>query len=495
MEANPLPEIVVCRPDKGCWAFVVIFGFVGLLMPLLALFAAPHDATLWCMTGLAFASFGVPAVLFAIWIVRGYVIADNAGLRCRGLGGWRTTPWDGISDYCEKVPSAKSHSRWYVVEVQCGKLTLRGDYWSKADVMCAVIAQRSTAARAKKWAVLGTRPELDWPRTFDYDNAENRSTKVFIRVTALFFAGLAVWLVTQSCRNFSLGLGWGLASVGLALLLGMALLLFVSFPLLMVQDTERRRTQSIMVSHEGLLYSDGGQRITMLWEEIADYSLKGFGIWQSISQYHIGGRKNAIIFTPAIHESHILKSIISDNAVNVPAKSWYASYDDVLGGKASRWSSGSEGVGERVYHYRSRSLRAMLLFPTVLAFVPLLLVPLASMGLMPKPNWVPDTLFCGFALWGWWRYSVAHIQVDASGITQRAIFGHRRLRWEQVEYFYMSGSDGPFTFGNVVGAGTRIRFWIGIADLEELKAEIARRAVNSRSRTWDEAGLTAAQDG
>ena len=86
------------------------------------------------------------------------------------------------------------------------------------------------------------------------------------------------------------------------------------------------------------------------------------------------------------------------------------------------------------------------------------------------------------------------IQVDASGITQRAIFGPRRLRWEQVERFYISGGDA-FKFGNVVGAGTRIRFWIGIADLEELKAEIARRAVNSRNRTWDEAGLAAAQDG
>ena len=89
---------------------------------------------------------------------------------------------------------------------------------------------------------------------------------------------------------------------------------------------------------------------------------------------------------------------------------------------------------------------------------------------------------------------MASIQVDASGITQRAIFGPRRLRWEQVERFYISGGDA-FKFGNVVGAGTRIRFWIGIADLEELKAEIARRAVNSRNRTWDEAGLAAAQDG
>jgi hypothetical protein len=35
-----------------------------------------------------------------------------------------------------------------------------------------------------------------------------------------------------------------------------------------------------------------------------------------------------------------------------------------------------------------------------------------------------------------------------------------------------------------------IRFWIGIADVEELKAEIARRAVNSRNRTWDEAEAT-----
>ncbi len=33
---------------------------------------------------------------------------------------------------------------------------------------------------------------------------------------------------------------------------------------------------------------------------------------------------------------------------------------------------------------------------------------------------------------------------------------------------------------------TRLRFWYGVADLVELKDEIQRRAVNSRTREWNE---------
>ena len=89
-------------------------------------------------------------------------------------------------------------------------------------------------------------------------------------------------------------------------------------------------------------------------------------------------------------------------------------------------------------------------------------------------------------------YDTAWIKTDSLGITQHTLGVCRFLRWEQVERFHMSG-DALFKFGNVVGAGTRIRFWIGIADLEELKAEIARRAVNSRNRTWDEAETPGSQ--
>ena len=63
-------------------------------------------------------------------------------------------------------------------------------------------------------------------------------------------------------------------------------------------------------------------------------------------------------------------------------------------------------------------------------------------------------------------------------------FGKKSIAWDDVTRFYMSAGssqryDEGGLYGNVVGRNTHIRFWIGIADAEELKAEIARRAVNA----------------
>jgi hypothetical protein len=41
------------------------------------------------------------------------------------------------------------------------------------------------------------------------------------------------------------------------------------------------------------------------------------------------------------------------------------------------------------------------------------------------------------------------------------------------------------TFGIVSGGRGRIRFWYGIGAVDELKDEIARRAINSRTKGWD----------
>ena len=112
----------------------------------------------------------------------------------------------------------------------------------------------------------------------------------------------------------------------------------------------------------------------------------------------------------------------------------------------------------------------------------------AGMGVKDDPMFVSimATLMGGSILWAIWRYHQASIGIDGDGITQNVAFCRRFLRWDQVERFFKSGGDA-YMFGNVVGAGTRIRFWTGIADVEELKDEVARRAVNSRNQTWDEA--------
>jgi len=86
-------------------------------------------------------------------------------------------------------------------------------------------------------------------------------------------------------------------------------------------------------------------------------------------------------------------------------------------------------------------------------------------------------------LWAWWRNFHASVRISRRGIAQFTPFGRRFIPWTEVREYYQAGGD-MMTFWVVASARRRIRFWAGIADLDELKAEIAQRAVNSRSDGW-----------
>lgn len=73
--------------------------------------------------------------------------------------------------------------------------------------------------------------------------------------------------------------------------------------------------------------------------------------------------------------------------------------------------------------------------------------------------------------------------LDERGIAQRAWNGSRSLAWSEVEELSITGAEG-FRFGNVVGRGQRLRFWLGIADVEELLDTLARRAPAAALTRW-----------
>ncbi len=85
-------------------------------------------------------------------------------------------------------------------------------------------------------------------------------------------------------------------------------------------------------------------------------------------------------------------------------------------------------------------------------------------------------------LGGWWAYRVCRVETDEDGLTQVTPWGRRRLAWGQVEDYYLTGE---YNTGIVQGGGERFRFSSGIVGYEELKEEIARRAVGCGGRTWE----------
>ncbi|MCC6446491.1 MAG: hypothetical protein IT210_23940 [Armatimonadetes bacterium] len=53
-------------------------------------------------------------------------------------------------------------------------------------------------------------------------------------------------------------------------------------------------------------------------------------------------------------------------------------------------------------------------------------------------------------------------------------------------YRLKSDLNSPWRTAVIVGDRKIMKIWLGIADADDLKAEVARRAVNSRTRKWRE---------
>ena len=175
--------------------------------------------------------------------------------------------------------------------------------------------------------------------------------------------------------------------------------------------------------------------------------------------------------------------------MGLPEAKWHSAESDVLGGAASLWSSRREGVGKRVYHYRTRTNRSLLSLALFFAVVPVLSILIQQWaGIAAKSSFMSATglpLFLGLlVILGIWQYSKARIETDSEGITQRTLAGTRYFAWAEIIDYYQSGDD-IFKFGIVKSKDAKLWFWIGIANAEDLKLEIERQAINSLSKTWD----------
>ena len=149
----------------------------------------------------------------------------------------------------------------------------------------------------------------------------------------------------------------------------------------------------------------------------------------------------------------------------------------------------AKALAMRIYHYRTRtnrSLLALALFFVVVPILSILIQQWAGLAIKGSPAFAFGlSLFLGLpVLLGIWRYSMAKIETDSEGITQRTLARTRYLAWAEIKSYYQCGDD-IFKFGILKSEKTELWFWIGIADAEELKSEIERQAINSINRAWD----------
>jgi hypothetical protein len=248
----------------------------------------------------------------------------------------------------------------------------------------------------------------------------------------------------------------------------------------------RRAAERIRVDAGSVTFSSRASRLRARWEEVraafVDANTRGIG-----SRFVVVTERGTFDFAPAIRDAALLREIIARRATRVD-QPWRVIRDlETLGGDRARWSGGCPGVGQRVFHYRTRTNRALLWLLTCLAGCPFLVFGLYRAGLAsteePRLLLILGVPLLILTSWTIWRYFAASIRVDHCGITQYTALGRRRLTWSEIEGFAAVGED-TFTFAQVSGGRRRLRFWLGLAEPDALKSEIARRAVNARARGW-----------
>lgn len=501
MSAVELGEAVVCRPGRSRWGGSLLLLVLGAIL-LVTVFIP--DSSRPRPPGAVALIVGISCLLFlgacvsAVWSLRACAIADERGLRWRGLGVWHSAGWDQVRDYyLRMVPRGRGGglTPQVVVETAAGRLCL-DQVWAKWDALedfQQSVTRHAAAAVGGEWEWKGARLSDPWPRVFRYRTRAKRSEAVVLSGCLLAVIGYMLWTgwkVARSAPDVIGQMGWamGVAALVTGALVVVVMGLYCALLIPMLRDYLSRLGQSITVSPDGIRFADGGRDLAAPWSAIGDLGIErlGLGVVHTVTLPEHGAE---IAFTAQLPESALLANIIE----RFSGKQWQRAEDalDVLGGPGSTWTGGAEGIGDRFYHYRTRTSRALLwlawTFPAAFGLTAFL----SFHGLAPNPDWrglaAISAAFALAPLWLTWRYYAGGVRTDSTGLWQSKLRGRVFLAWSDVEEYGTSGS-GMLQFSCAMGAGATIRLYETAADLEGFRKEVVRMAANARTREWGRLG-------
>ncbi len=426
----------------------------------------------------------IVAILLAVWVGRTRIIADGAGLRWRRFGGWKCVGWGEVQDYYDRLSGQGQAQRaeTRVIRTTAGEMRF-GCYWVGAQALRQAAEQRAIAA-AQEWGLIGTRSCDPWPRRFSYDTFSNRWSPRLLLKLLLMFVVYGLVQPALSLTGWAALLGWRmtLTTAALYLLLILPLVAMLVKSLLDYRAVQKRMGERVTLNPDGLVFEDGTRRVDARWEEIT-----GYGIVAGKYMVETGG--GAFDFLGSIKKARLLRENIKLYAAQSADTQWKVLADaEALGGEVARWSGGQVGVGARMFHYRTRSVRAWLWYGVLLIVILCGTVAVtffgsiygSLLGLLPFA--LLPLMLAAALLKGWQTYRWGGIYLDDDGLTQRRPLRQTRLMWAQVRDFYLADSNVGIVEGR---DGRRVRFSSAIVGREELMAEIARRAADCGRTVWE----------
>lgn len=395
---------------------------------------------------------------------------------------------------------SSTHSQFRVV-TKAGIFSFSGA-WRGAPELAHAIAKQSApvegyAARTRDWRAENDWPDHlgEWPHVFGYSMFENRfMPPMTLLVVPCYFA--ASWFGTRPGNLGELISGWKMMAAtlpffvtALVVLVLALFLVFLPFGMLFVMIVMARdgwRNERIVVTARGVLWQRGAEWRAARWDEISGYCTELVGRGIRLRQRVLDTSHGPIIWHNTIGNVRLMHALMATAAPSLfeQAQEQREQLDRLA-------PTGRMPDGTLIFHYRTRTNRAVLWVPTFMTLLPLLMWSLrkAVLSYPDDPGPSDTTTFligmaflCGAAaIIGWCFYFGTKVYVSETGLEQRTPLGRRFVAWTEVREYYSSASEGYV----VCSDNTRLRFsGFFPSDFVLLQNEIARRAINSSTHEW-----------
>ncbi len=484
----------VFRLRGDAWVLVWICAIMTLLLSAVGFFAPKRTANDWLLALSFSALFGLPG-LFAFWWVRKtYVVTDENGLL---YSDWRDATqlrWDDISDYY-----FKKRDKYLVAHIEAKSRVFILNYaLSNGEDLQKIIQEKAQSSRAGEWALFGTRTFDEWPRVFRYKNT-NIALLVLtsIGLTVLIFAlqlskgatygGWApMWSGFLSMWNvLSLWGKIGFVFVWLALASCLSVL-FLATRLPQARATKSHLQQTVSADLRGLIFQTPQEHVPISWDQVLDYYLEPVkGTLEMVDRCVVVTQHGEHSFLSPIVDGFTLREIVKKYATNAQSSEWKPRPGQSLDNlKAPKHLQAATGA--RLYHFRTRSARAMLLmFTLMIASAPASAILGGKFKTTGELAWFFMFLaVTGLAtIYGWIGYAKCYIVTNENCLTLHGLFKARSLLWDEIKNYR---SDGYACY--LDGDRERIRYFAMTSDAQDLMEEIKRRATNSENHEWKKTG-------
>lgn len=468
---------VVCRPDPSNWILVGLYLLMGGISGGLLIASPEMNSGDWpviLIAGVMVAG----ALGVAFWMFRSSLVADTEGLRSRRLFRSVLVPWDAVTDYYEDLP--KISGTRVTIESPTRSIKVGSD-WTNLEALQSAVREKAVNARFHEWGCVGMRSGERWSETFDYEGLYQRFEDGMMLALNVVLWGFGLWGTVRyltSAAEMAELLGWVFVLIpgllGAAAFIAYGLLFYGRVPYALESRRRRARRERIIASDEGIIFENSKRRIATAWSDVTDYRIDTRGqLVESTARYVVMTRYGDFDFLATITGIRRLGALVEHNATNSFTRGWRRSEGEALPVDVSRWLVTGLLGEPRVYHYRTRTNRAML-WLLCGGFSCTLPLQWTDGSLADRLGvWVTAAFFFIAVPWSCWRYRAAAVVTDERGITQFAVEGRHFVAWEDIRDFPPKKRDT--TFVTVRGAEDRVKFAGTIANYEELVAEIERR--------------------